>query len=99
LTIEGGIGTTYKKFLTGGLAYYAQWKVTDDTGLAVPSIVQDQLGKNHAYGLGPDISVALPLTKDLTKVMILNFRYEFETGVRLDTKGGIVAFSAAFKLL
>jgi hypothetical protein len=98
LTMEGGLGTTYKKFLTGGLAYYSQWKLTDDSGLGVRPIVQNRLGKNRSFALGPEIGVVLPLTKDLKKLMILNFRYEFETSARLDTKGNIAAFSAVFKL-
>jgi len=98
LTMEGGLGSTYKKFLTAGLAYYSQWKLTDDSGLDVAPIVQNRLGKNRNFALGPEVGVVLPLTKDFKKLMILNFRYEFETSARLDTKGNIVAFSAVFKL-
>ena len=98
LTMEGGVGATYKHFLTGGLAYYGQWKLSDDSGLDLRPIVQDRLGKNRAFALGPEIGFVFPLSKDLTKLMILNFRYEFETSARLDTKGNIVAFFATFKL-
>jgi len=98
LTLEGGFGSTYKKFLTAGLAYYSQWKLSEDSGLDVNSIVQNRLGKNRNFALGPEVGLALPLTKDLKKLMILSFRYEFETSTRLDTKGNIVVFSAAFKL-
>lgn len=98
LTLEGGVGSTYKKFLTAGVAYYSQWKLTDDSGLSLPSIVQDRLGKNRNFAIGPELGLVLPLSKDLKKLMILNFRYEFETGARLDTKGNIASFSAVFKL-
>jgi hypothetical protein len=99
LTLEGGVGTTYKQFLTLGAAYYSQWKLTDDSGLDVRPIVQNRLGKNRNFAIGPEIGVVFPLTKDMTKLMILSFRYEFETSPRLDTKGNIVAFTIAFKLL
>jgi len=98
LTLEGGVGTTYKKFLTAGVAYYSQWKLTDDSGLDLRPIVQDRLGKNRNFAIGPEIGVVLPLSKDLSKLMILNFRYEVETSARLDTKGNILVFSAIFKL-
>src|SRR5262249_53118335 len=98
LTMEGGLGSTYKKFLTAGVAYYSQWKLSEDSGLDVKPIVQDRLGKNRNFALGPEVGLVLPLTKDFKKLMILTFRYEFETSARLDTKGNIVVFSAAFKL-
>jgi hypothetical protein len=40
----------------------------------------------------------LPLTKDLKKLAILNFRYLWETGTQLDTQGGTVMFSVTFKV-
>ena len=52
LTIEGGIGTTTKKAMNFGMAYYAQWKLTNDSGLGLPPLVEGRLGKNHNYGLG-----------------------------------------------
>jgi hypothetical protein len=98
LTLEGGVGSTYKKFLTAGVAYYSQWKLTDDSGLDVRPIVQNRIGKNRSFALGPEVGVVLPLSKDFKKLMILNFRYEFETSARLDTKGNIAALTAIFKL-
>jgi hypothetical protein len=98
LTIEGGVGSTIKRALNLGMAYYLQWKVTDDSGLDLPNLVENRLGKNHNYGIGPEASMVLPLSKDLSKLMVFNFRYLFETGTQLDTKGNIMFFSATFKL-
>ena len=98
LTIEGGAGVTAKQALTVGMAYYAQWKVTEDSGLGLPPLVDNNLGKNRNFGLGPDVTMVLPLTKDLTKLAVLNFRYLWETGTQLDTQGGIVVFTATFKV-
>ena len=98
LTLEGGIGTTMKQSLTAGVAYYSQWKLSDDSGLGVRPIVQDRLGKNRSFAVGPEVGIILPLSKDLTKLMILSFRYEFETSARLRTKGDIASLMATFKL-
>jgi len=99
LTIEGGVGASaIQKALTFGIAYYAQWKVTQDTGLALPPLVDNNLGKNHNFGLGPDVTMILPLTKDLKKLAVLNFRYLFEAGTKLDTRGDTLVFSATFKV-
>jgi hypothetical protein len=98
LTMEGGVGSTYKKFLTVGAAYYSQWKLSEDSGLDVGPIVQNRIGKNRNFAIGPEVDLILPLSKDLHKLMILNFRYEFETSARLDTEGNIVSFMAIFKL-
>jgi hypothetical protein len=98
LTIEGGLGTTVKRALNLGMAYYLQWKLTDDTGLGLPPLVENRLGKNHNYGLGPQANMVLPLTKDLSKLMVLDFKYLFETGTNFDTKGDILVFSATFKV-
>ena len=40
----------------------------------------------------------LLLTKDLSTLAVLNFRYLFETGTKLDTKGGNLIFTATFKV-
>jgi hypothetical protein len=97
-TVEGGVGTTVKRALNFGMAYYLQWKLTDDTGLGLPALVENRLGKNHNYGLGPEASMVLPLSEDLSKLMVLDFRYLLETGTNLDTKGNILVFSATFKV-
>ena len=99
LTIEGGVGKTSKQILDVGMAYYAQWKLTDDSGLALPALVQNRLGKNRNYGLGPEVSLLLPLTKDFSKLLIFDIKYLFETGTKLDTKGQALVVSFTFKLL
>jgi hypothetical protein len=98
LTIEGGVGATLKRALNLGMAYYLQRKLTDDSGLGLPALVEGRLGKNHNFGLGPEASMVLPLSKDFSKLLVLDFRYLFETGTRLDTKGNILVFSATFKV-
>jgi hypothetical protein len=55
LSIEGGLGGTFLKgALSAGLAYGAQWKMTDDSGDDFPPSVLP--GRNHIYTLGPEVS-------------------------------------------
>ena len=98
LTIEGGVGVTTEKAMNFGMAYYAQWKVTDDSGLGLPALVEDRLGKNRNYGLGPEAGMVLPLSKDLSKLALLNVRHLFDLGSRLDTKGQTLALNVTFKV-
>jgi hypothetical protein len=42
--------------------------------------------------------MVLPLSKDFSKLLVLDFRYLLETGTRLDTKGNILVFTATLKV-
>jgi hypothetical protein len=56
LTVEGGLGGTFLKGgLNVGVAYGAQWKITEDSGDDFPSTVLP--GKNHSYTIGPEASL------------------------------------------
>ena len=47
-----------------GLAYYAQWKLTDDDfGLDLPLLPNRRLGKHRVYGFGPELTVPLATKK------------------------------------
>ena len=61
-------------------------------------MVEDRLGKNRNYGLGPEASMVLPLKMDLSKLALFNFRYLFDLGTKLDTKGQTLVFNVTFKL-
>lgn len=98
LTVKGGVGKTSMKILDLGMGYYTRWKISDDSGLGIPAIVQSRLGKNRNYGLGPEASIVLPLKKDLSKLAIVDFKYFFETGTVLSTKGRTMVFTVLFKL-
>ena len=99
LMIQGGVGPTLMQILDVGMTYYAQWKLSDDSGLGLPALVDGRLGKNHNYGLGPEIALVLPLKKDLSQLAIFNFRYIWDVGTRLDTQGNTLLFSMTFKLM
>ncbi len=85
------------QILDVGMTYYAQWKLSDDSGLGLPALVEGRLGKNHNYGLGPEIALVLPLKKDLFEAMIFN---PVHLGLRHRTgyQGNTLLFSLTFKL-
>ena len=85
LTVEGGVG---KSFLHGaasvGVAYYGQWKVTDDqmtvsaSQLAIPD-------KHRVWGIGPDVTI--PIATKSRLISLVNVRYLWEGGARVKTQG------------
>ena len=88
LTLEGGAG---KSFLGGaasvGVAYYAQWKVTQDSVTAsIPLPEIPAISKRHrVFGVGPDITI--PIATKKTLISLINVRYLWETGAQTKTQG------------
>jgi hypothetical protein len=85
LTLEGGIG---KSFLHGaasiGVAYYAQWKLTnDELKLSTqPSSIPD---KHRVFGFGPDVTI--PIATKTKLISLVNVRYLWEEGAETKTQG------------
>jgi hypothetical protein len=95
LTLEGGFG---KSFMDGavnvGIAYYAQWKTSnDDLGLGFTVPVRQPFDKHQVYGIGPEIT--LPLASKKKLYGFLNLRYFRESGARSTLEGDtfLVTFS------
>jgi arylsulfatase A-like enzyme len=87
MTLEGGIG---KSFLHGaahiGVAYYAQWKMTEDSMSVTP--IDDEAGipaKHRVYGIGPDVTI--PIATKSKLLALVNVRYLWETGAEVKTQG------------
>jgi hypothetical protein len=87
MTIEGGIG---KSFLNGaasvGMAYYAQWKLTEDS-LRLSGL-NDTGGipaKHRVYGIGPEVTI--PIATKSRLISLVNVRYLWETGAEIKTQG------------
>ena len=84
LTLEGGFG---RDFLRGaasvGLAYYSQWKVTEDTLAPIADLILR--GKNRVAGLGPELT--LPIAARNTVYGFVTLRYQWELGARTTTEG------------
>jgi hypothetical protein len=99
LTLEGGVGARFAKGAGAlGLAYYAQWKVSDDSGSDVPVVALTALriyGRQRLYGIGPEIST--PVFAKGATVGLVTFRYFWEFGVRstFQGQGLFVSFTLA----
>jgi hypothetical protein len=95
LTVEGGLGKTGPKgALSVGAAYYAQWKVTADSGADLPALLKRfgvENAKNRAFGIGPEISLVVPKLEGQFNVRALK-----EFGNRTATQGYAVVTSFTF---
>jgi hypothetical protein len=80
-TLEGGVGRAFLQgYANAGLAYFGQWKVTEDSGTDVSPLTAGL--KGSMFGLGPEIN--LPLGKH---PIFLTFRYLFDVRSRVSTQG------------
>lgn len=90
LTIEGGLGRSwYEGALSLGVAYYAQWKLTEDTigGLneldpRLPSTLT--LNPFRLFALGPELSVPIIVKERLISLIIFRYQWEFEARSTLE---------------
>jgi hypothetical protein len=87
-TIQGGLGRTFYKKVSGpipiimnlGVAGYAQFKVTGDSGSDIPPALRGF--EDRVFALGPEFNIYVPKPR-LTFVA----RYEPEFGARVRTQG------------
>jgi len=94
LTLEGGVA---KSFLSDaahvGVAYYAQWKLTDDD-LGSPVPLPVGIAKHRVFGFGPDVTIPIAIRSRL--IALVNARYLWETGARVKTEGQTLTVTATF---
>ena len=98
LTLEGGLG---KSFLEGainvGVAYYAQWKISNDQfGVVLPPEIEERIGKHKRFGVGPDVTFPIATKKKL--IALINARFFWEFGARTTTQGTTFAVTATFPI-
>jgi hypothetical protein len=95
LTIEGGIGKSFLHGAAGfGVAYYAQWKLTDDTmntSTGAPLAITD---RHRVFGIGPEVTI--PIATKSTLISIVNVRYLWETGTEFKTQGQSLLVTTTF---
>ena len=97
LTLEGGLGRSWMEgAVTVGVAYYAQWKMTDDDLGIDFELPGDRklLGRHRVYGFGPDVTIPIATKKNL--IAFLNLRYFWESGARTTLEGNTFTFAATF---
>jgi len=99
LTLEGGLG---KSFMGGalsvGIAYYAQWKVTDDDlGQELEALLGGwKLGKHRGFGVGPEVTI--PIATKSKLIGLVTARYFWETGVRSSLEGNTFVINVTFPI-
>jgi hypothetical protein len=95
LTIEGGLGTSFLEAnaARAGLAYAAQWKITNDGGSDFPPNLPKS--RSRVFALGPEVS--MPVFAVGALAGLLNARYEWEFGGRSTFEGHVwtVGFTLA----
>jgi len=93
-TVEGGVGKTLYKKVSGpvpmimnlGVAGYAQFKVTGDSGSDIPPALRGY--KDRVFALGPEFNIYIPKPQ-----LTLLARYEPEFGARNRAQGQTIVFS------
>jgi hypothetical protein len=108
LTIEGGLGWSFLEGAASlGVAYFAQWKLTDDDlgsfdvdsqlgSLGLPPLAELPLGEHRVYGFGPEITFPIATKKKL--IALPNARYLWEMGARTSLEGNTFVISATFPI-
>jgi len=99
LTLEGGLGKSFMGgLLSLGVAYYAQWKLTDDDlGQDLEALLGGQkLGRHSGYAVGPELTV--PIMSKSKLYALLTARYFWETGVRSSLEGNTFVLNLTFPI-
>jgi hypothetical protein len=93
-TLEGGVAKTFASGAASvGVAYYAQWKLSDDD-FGTDEPLPGDVGKHRIFGVGPDVT--LPIAVRSRLIALVNARYMWETGARSRTEGNSLLITATF---
>lgn len=84
IQVQGGIGGGVHPLVAVGVAGYALWQVTDDTGSDLPAVLRG--ARDRTWGLGPEVSVLLPPIRSRFTV-----RYTHDISVRSRPRGGLLS--------
>ena len=96
LTLEGGLGRSFMEgAITVGLAYDAQFKITeDDVGDLQPVFDLFNIGKHQVYSFGAEATLPLATKKKLYG--FVTARYMWDTGARNTFEGQTFVLLASF---
>jgi hypothetical protein len=87
--IQGGAGVRITDWVDAGLAGFALWQVTDDTGTDLPPVLEG--ARDRVYGLGPEIDILIPALR-----LRLDLRAEWDFGVRSRPEGRILVATLTY---
>jgi hypothetical protein len=94
MTVEGGVGKSFLHGAAGvGMAYYAQWKLTEDEFAVSPPTLPVK-DKHRVFGLGPDVTI--PIATSTRLIALVNLRYLVEIGTQTKTQGQSIVVTATF---
>jgi hypothetical protein len=95
MTLEGGVGKSFLHGAAGvGLAYYAQWKVTDDQMTFSHGAPHGIAERHRVWGVGPEVTI--PIATRTRLISLVNVRYLWETGARIKTQGQSLLVTSTF---
>jgi len=96
LTIEGGFGKSFMEgALTVGVAFDAQWKITeDDPGELQPVFDMLNVGRHRVYGVG--VEATLPIATKKKLIGFLTGRYMVDVEARNTFEGTSFVLLATF---
>lgn len=83
LQLQGGVALLEIAPVTVGVAGYALWQTTDDSGSELPRVLRG--ARDRVYGFGPEVVVVVPALR-----MRIDARYEWDFGVRSRPQGAIL---------
>jgi hypothetical protein len=96
LSLQGGLGWSFLKGAGNvGAAYFAQWKLTHDSGSAIPPALPITNGR--VFGVGPQIQ--MPVFAKGTNVGLLGFAYMWLPGPKTYFQGQTLMATFTFAKL
>jgi hypothetical protein len=87
--VQGGAGVRLNDALEAGLAGFALWQISDNSGSDLPLAIRG--ARTRVFGVGPEVSATVPALRTR-----FDLRAEWELGVRSRQEGWILVASAAF---
>jgi hypothetical protein len=90
-SVQGGIGGRVWRVLDLGIAGYALWQVTDDTGSDRPEPLRGT--RERVFGLGPEIDLAIPRLRSR-----LTARYAWDIGAHVRPVGTMLVVGLSIVL-
>jgi hypothetical protein len=104
LTLEGGLGWSFLEGAANvGIAYGAQWKLTDDDlgGFSIQDALNQlgldvPVGKNRVFAVGPEVT--LPIVTGGKLIAQVTLRYQWEFGARTSLEGNEFMLAVTFPI-
>jgi hypothetical protein len=88
--MQGGAGVTATRMMLLGVAGYALWQVSDDSGADLPDVLRG--ARTRVFGLGPELDLTIPALR-----MRANIRFEWDFGVRARPQGQVLGAGLVYR--